>query len=227
MTALAHSVCSLWNSSIGKKTIVAVTGLVFIGFLVAHLGGNLLIFAGQEAFDEYAHLLHHLGHGSVIWIARFVLLTSLILHVVATISLVRQNKAARPAYAHEATQRASKSSTIMIWSGLTVLSFIIFHILHYTVRVNSTLAELGAESPYAMVIKGFQRWPVVIFYAIAMTLLCSHLSHGFSSSFQTLGIRSTKTRDLLDKAGKAYSLIVLIGFLSVPIAILIFGYGSK
>lgn len=227
MTALTQSVTSLWNSSIGKKTVVAVTGLTFIGFLVGHLGGNLLIFAGQEDFDKYAYNLHHLGHGSVVWIARTVLLTSLILHVVATVSLVRQNKAARPAYSHEATIGASKSSKIMIWSGLTVLAFIIFHILHYTVRVDSELAKLGKESPYQMVITGFQSWPVVIFYAIAMTLLCSHLSHGFSSAFQTLGFRSSKTRDLLDKAGKAYSLIVLIGFLSIPIAILIFGYGSK
>ena len=78
-----------------------------------------------------------------------------------------------------------------------------------------------------MVIEGFQSWPVVIFYAIAMTLLCSHLSHGFSSCFQTLGIRSTKTRDLLDKAGKAYSLFVLVGFLSIPIAVRIFGFGSN
>ena len=227
MTALVNSVSSLWNSSIGKKTVVAVTGLVFIGFLLAHLGGNMLIFAGQEAFDEYAHMLHHLGHGSVIWIARIVLLSSLILHVVATISLVKQNRAARPPYAHDATIGASKSSQIMIWSGLTILSFIIFHILHFTVRTSSELAKLGAESPYQMVIAGFNNWAVVIFYAIAITLLCSHLSHGFSSAFQTLGFRSTKTRDLLDKAGKAYSLLLLIGFLSVPISILIFGYGSN
>ena len=227
MTALTQSVYSLWNSSIGKKMIVAVTGLVFIGFLLAHLTGNLLIFVGEESFNDYAYFLHHLGHGAVIWIARFVLLGSLILHVVATISLVRQNKAARPAYAHEATIGASKSSKIMIWSGLTILSFIIFHILHFTVRTDAGLAEIAKESPYRMVIVGFQNWLVVIFYAIAMTLLCSHLSHGFSSVFQTLGIRSAKTRDLLDKAGKAYALLVLVGFLSIPIAIRIFGYGSN
>lgn len=226
MTALTQSVRSLWDSSIGKKTVVAVTGLVFIGFLLAHLSGNMLVFVGEKAFNDYAYFLHHLGHGAVIWIARFVLLGSLILHVVATISLVRQNRAARPAYAHEGTLRASKSSKIMIWSGLTVLAFIIFHILHFTVRTDAELARVAAESPYQMVILGFQNWAVVIFYAIAMTLLCSHLSHGFSSAFQTLGFRSAKTRDLLDKAGKAYSLLVLVGFLSIPIAIRIFGLGN-
>ena len=226
MSALTQSARSLWSSSIGKKTIVAVTGLIFIGFLVAHLTGNLLVFVSEEAFNDYAEMLHHLGHGAVVWIARFVLLTALVLHVVATISLVKQNKAARPAYAHEATIQASKSSKIMIWSGLTVLSFIIFHILHYTVRVDSELAEIAKESPYRMVILGFQSWPVVIFYAIAMTLLCSHLSHGFSSTFQTLGFRSKKTREILDILGKGYSILVLVGFLSIPIAIRIFGYGS-
>ena len=226
MTALIQSASALWNSSIGKKSIVAITGLVFIGFLLGHLSGNLLIFVGEEAFNEYAHFLHHLGHGSVIWIARIVLLVSLVLHVVATIQLTRMNRAARPAYAHEATLRAGKSSKIMIYSGLTVLSFIIFHILHFTVRTSSKLAELAKDSPYDMVVAGFQNWLVVIFYIVAMSLLCSHLSHGFSSAFQTLGFRSKKTRDLLDKAGKAYSILILVGFISVPIAIRIFGLGN-
>ncbi|MBK1833473.1 succinate dehydrogenase cytochrome b subunit [Roseibacillus ishigakijimensis] len=226
MTALTQSAYALWDSSIGKKTVVAVTGLIFIGFLVGHLTGNLLIFAGEKSFNDYAHWLHHLGHGAVVWIARFVLLGSLILHVVATISLTRQNRAARQAYAHEETIQASKSSRIMIWSGLTVLSFIIFHILHYTVRVDAELARVGAVSPYEMVILGFQNWFVVLFYIVSMVLLCSHLSHGFSSAFQTLGFRSKKTRDLLDILGKAYSILILVGFLSIPIAIRIFGYGA-
>lgn len=227
MIALTQTVRSFWDSSIGKKTVVAVTGLVFIGFLLAHLGGNMLLFVGEEAFNDYAKKLHNLGHGSVIWIARLVLLSSLVLHVVATICLVRQNRAARPAYAFDADQCASKSSKIMIWSGLTVLAFIIFHILHFTVRTDPELARIAKESPYQMVIVGFQHWGVVIFYAIAMTLLCSHLSHGFSSVFQTLGIRSEKTRTLLDKAGVAYSVLILVGFLSIPVAVRIFGYGTN
>lgn len=226
MTALTQSTCALWNSSIGKKTVVAVTGLVFIGFLVAHLIGNMLVFVGEEDFNKYAKWLHHLGHGAVIWIARFVLLSAITLHVIATVQLTKMNRAARPAYAHEGTLRASKSSKIMIWSGLTVLAFIVFHILHFTVRTSPELAEIAKSSPWKMVIVGFQNWLVVIFYAISMTLLCSHLSHGFSSAFQTLGFRSAKTRDLLDKAGKAYSFIILAGFLSIPIAIRLFGYGS-
>ncbi len=202
MNALIRSVCAFWNSSIGKKTVVAVTGLFFIGFLLAHLIGNLLIFVGEKDFNDYAYFLHHLGHGAVIWIARFSLLGSLILHVVATVQLTRLNKSSRPAYAHEETLKASKSSKIMIWSGLTVLAFVIFHILHFTVRTNSVLAEIGAENPYKMVVAGFQNWFVVIFYILSMSLLCSHLSHGFASAFQTLGFRSAKEKDLLDKIGR-------------------------
>lgn len=226
MTALTRSACALWDSSIGKKTIVAVTGLVFIGFITAHLAGNMLLFVGQEEFNDYAKKLHNLGHGSVIWIARFTLLIALVLHVVATVQLTRQNRAARPAYANEGTIQASKSSRIMIWSGMTVLAFIIFHILHFTVRVDPELAKYGKNDPWQMVINGFQNWLVVLFYVIAMSLLCSHLSHGFSSCFQTLGFRSKKTRDLLDKLGKAFAALILVGFLSIPIAIRIFGFGA-
>lgn len=234
MTVLTSTACAVWNSSIGKKTVVAVTGLIFIGFLVGHLSGNLLIFAGQEAFNEYAHFLHHLGHGSVIWIARFVLLAAITLHVIATIQLTRENRSSRQGYAYEKTQCASKSSKIMIWSGLTVLAFIIYHILHFTTR--STSAELariintydanGHKDAYSMVISGFQNIPTTLFYIIAMTLLCSHLSHGFASAFQTLGLRSKKTRDVLNYAGKAYSILIWIGFVSIPVSILIFGLGK-
>jgi succinate dehydrogenase / fumarate reductase cytochrome b subunit len=226
MTALTRTAGALWNSSIGKKFVVAITGLVFIGFLAGHLSGNLLIFAGPEAFNEYAEFLHHLGHGSAIWVARIVLLTSLVLHVIATIQLTKENRAARNAYQHEDTIQASKSSRIMIWSGLTILAFIIFHILHFTVRVDADLAKFGEDSPWQMVIVGFQNWFVVIFYIIAMSMLCSHLSHGFSSVFQTLGLRSVKTRQALDYLGIAFAFVIWAGFISIPIAIRVFGFGS-
>ncbi|MDP0490013.1 MAG: succinate dehydrogenase cytochrome b subunit [Verrucomicrobiota bacterium JB023] len=226
MTTLTRSLCAFWNSSIGKKIVVAVTGLIFIAFLAGHLIGNLLVFVGQEAFNEYAHWLHHLGHGGAIWAARIVLLGSLVLHVVATVSLTRANRAARPSYAKEDTIQASRSSRVMIWSGLTVLAFIIFHILHYTVRVDSQLAELGKEDPWKMVIVGFQNPAASIFYVIAMVLLCSHLAHGFSSAFQTLGLNSSKTRPTLQLIGKAYAVLICLGFISIPISILFFGYGN-
>ena len=176
MSASSCSLCAFLKSSIGRKIIVAVTGLALVLFLAGHLSGNLLIFAGEKAFNDYAEFLHTFLHGMGVWIARIGLLVCFAAHIFFTILLVKENKAARPKYAHEATVQASKSSRFMIWSGLTILSFVIFHILHYTVRIDSELAKIGEESDWKMVIEGFQNPLVVLFYLIAMTLLCSHLS---------------------------------------------------
>jgi succinate dehydrogenase / fumarate reductase cytochrome b subunit len=225
MNASTCSLCTIWNSSIGKKLLVALTGLVLVLFLAGHLAGNLLIFVGEEAFNEYAEMLHTMLHGAGVWIARAVLLTCLVIHVVATISLTRLNRAASPKYVHEQTIQASKSSRIMIWSGLTILAFVIFHLLHFTVRVDSGLAEIAKTNPHKMVIVGFSNGLVVLFYAIAMTLLCSHLSHGVASIFQTLGLRSKKSAPLIEKLSKGYALVIWLGFLSIPLAIYFFKFG--
>lgn len=226
MNALTRSAAAYWQSSIGKKLVVAVTGLAMVLFLAGHLTGNMLIYAGKEAFDEYAKFLHEAGHGALIWVARTGLLVVLVLHVWATILLTRENKAARKEeYAYKATIQASKSSRIMIWSGLTVLAFIVFHLLHFTVRTNSHLAEIAKESPYEMVIAGFSggflQVLVVLFYVIAMTLLCSHISHGISSMFQTLGFRSKKAAGLIKNISLGYAAVIWIGFVSIPVAILL------
>jgi succinate dehydrogenase / fumarate reductase cytochrome b subunit len=219
MNALSRSLSAYWFSSIGKKLIVAITGIVLVLFLAGHLTGNLLIYVGRDAFNEYAHFLHTMIHGTGIWIARIVLLTMLIAHVVATICLTRENRAAGHKYECSATIQASSSSRIMIWSGLTILAFVIFHILHYTVRVNMDLAKLGATDPFGMVVVGFQNPFVVLFYVISMTLLCSHLSHGVASIFQTLGFRSKKSKSLIHQFSVIYSLVIWIGFISIPISI--------
>ena len=223
------SLCQFWHSSIGKKIIVAVTGLVLVGFLLGHLTGNLLMYAGPAAFNEYAEFLHSMLHGAGVWIARIVLLTCLVLHVTATICLVRANKESKgQGYENEQTSVASSSSRIMVWTGLTIIFFIIFHILHYTVRVDSELAEL-AKNPdiygndnnaYDMVILGFQTWYVSFFYIISITLLCSHLSHGVASIFQTLGLRTRNNAELIKIGALAYTAIIWIGFISIPLAVL-------
>jgi succinate dehydrogenase / fumarate reductase cytochrome b subunit len=224
MNALTRSATAYWQSSIGKKLVVAVTGLAMVFFLAGHLSGNMLIYAGPQAFNEYAEFLHTAGHGALIWVARVGLLVVVTLHVWATILLTRENKSARKQeYAYKATIQASKSSRIMIWSGLTILAFVIFHLLHFTVRVNSHLAGLGETDPYGMVIAGFQagflNFLVVLFYIIAMSLLCSHLSHGVASIFQTLGLRSKKASELIHKVSVGYAVVIWAGFISVPIAI--------
>lgn len=227
MNALTRSAAAYWNSSIGKKLVVAVTGLAMVLFLAAHLTGNLLMYAGKEAFDEYAKFLHEAGHGSLIWVARVGLLVVVVLHVWATILLTRENRAARQQYEFQATIQASKSSRIMVWSGLTVLAFIVFHILHFTVRTNSHLAAIAKESPYEMVIAGFSggflQVLVVLFYVTALTLLCSHISHGVASMFQTLGFRSKKSAGLIRSISLGYAVVIWVGFVSIPVAIL-FGF---
>lgn len=219
MNAITRCLVSYWSSSIGKKLIVALTGLALVVFLAGHLSGNLLIFVGREAFNEYAHFLHTMLHGVGVWIARIGLLAMLVLHVAATISLTRQNRAARKPYECAATIQASRSSRIMIVSGLTILAFVIFHILHYTVRVDAGLARIGATDPFGMVVVGFQNVLVVIFYIVSMTLLCSHLNHGVASIFQTLGLRSRKTESAISFFSVAYAIIIWLGFISIPLAI--------
>ena len=225
MSASSCSLCAFVKSSIGRKIIVALTGLALVLFLAGHLSGNLLIFAGEEAFNEYAKFLHTFLHGMGVWIARIGLLVCFVAHIFFTILLTKENKAARPKYEHDATVQAPKSSRIMIWSGLTILAFVIFHLLHFTVRTDSALAALGETSPWKMVIEGFQNPLVVLFYLIAMTLLCSHLSHGVASIFQTLGLRSKKTAGPIKLIAKAYAVVIYVGFISIPLAILLFGFG--
>ena len=235
MKALTRTLCSFWGSSIGKKTIVALTGIVLLLLLPGHLIGNLLVFLGPDALNEYGVFLHEAGHGALVWVARIVLLTCFVVHIVATVQLTRQNKSARQAYAHPATVQASRASRIMIWSGFTILAFVIYHILHFTVRAGNdyngeaykTMVDgHEAHNVYKMMIDGFSWAPAVIFYAIAITLLCSHLSHGFASVFQTLGLRSEKTSRTIKILGNIYAWGLWAGFLSIPIAIFVFGYGQ-
>jgi len=187
------------------------------------------MYVGAEAFNAYAEFLHTMLHGAGVWIARIVLLTCLVLHVMATICLVRQNKVAKgQSYEKDETSVASGSSRIMIWSGLTILAFVVFHLLHYTVRVDSGLAEL-ANTPdaygnnnnaYQMVVVGFQNWFVSLFYIVAITMLCSHLSHGVASIFQTLGLRTRNNAALINGFAKVYTAVIWIGFVSIPVAVL-------
>jgi len=231
MNSLGKSIIRFWNSSIGKKLLVGVTGIVLVLFLMGHLAGNLLTFQGRHAMNDYAEFLHTMLHGSGIWIARVVLITVFVLHILATIALTRENRAAKPEkYQCDATVAASRSSRIMIWSGLVVLAFVLFHILHFTVRVSPALANLpdpsnpGRHDVWGMVIKGFQNPLVVGFYVIALTLLCSHLSHGIASIFQTLGLSTRQTRSAIEKFSQVLAIIIWLGFISIPLSIA-FGYG--
>lgn len=237
MNALTRCLETYWSSSIGKKLVVALSGLFLLLFLAGHLVGNLVVFMGPEPFNAYAYFLHHMLHGAGIWAFRAVMLVMLAAHIIATVLLTRQNKAARKAYEYPATIQASKSSRYMILTGLTILAFFIYHMLHFTARVGNEYNSLdrykttlhGVEgevhNAWLMVIDGFSWAPASIFYIIAMTLLASHLMHGFQSVFQTLGLRSKKTSVLLNQLSIGYALFIWVGFVSIPVAILVFGFG--
>lgn len=233
MSAVFDSLSRFYASSIGKKILVALTGLILLGFVLGHMIGNLLIFAGPDAINEYGHLLQTALHGGGVWIARIGLLAATVVHVVATISLTKANREARQdKYGMQKAQVSTKSSHIMIWSGLTILAFIVYHLLHFTVRVGNdygtyktVLHGETVHDVYRMVIAGFSWAPASIFYLVAMALLSSHLSHGFSSLFQTLGISTDKTEPLFKKAGYAFAGLIFAGNSAIVLAIWLFGYG--
>jgi succinate dehydrogenase / fumarate reductase cytochrome b subunit len=237
MNALTRCLATYWSSSIGKKLVVALTGIVLVLFLAGHLIGNLVVFMGPKPFNEYAYFLHHMLHGAGIWVFRAVMIVMIVAHIVATVALTMQNRAARKSYEHSATIQASKSSRTMILSGLTILAFVIYHMLHFTVRVGNEynnpelykfmLDGEQVHNAWKMVIDGFapKVWYVTAFYVIAMTLLCSHLMHGVGSIFQTLGFRSKKSESLIKQISIGYALFIWLGFISIPLAINLFpGY---
>lgn len=208
------------NSSIGGKLIVALTGLGLVGFVIAHLAGNLLIFVGREALAEYAEGLRKFP--ALLWVARIGLIGMAILHIAFTIKLNLANKAARPvAYAKKTYRRASLQSRTMVLTGLTLLAYIIYHLLHFTWRTTNTeIAALGPYEVYDMLIIGFSNPAISLFYIIATALLGMHLSHGISSIFQTLGINNPKYNKLFKTIGPALGVILALGFISIPVAVM-------
>jgi succinate dehydrogenase / fumarate reductase cytochrome b subunit len=188
----------------------------------------MLIFQGSESFNHYADFLHTMLHGWGIWLFRLTMVGALVVHIIATVQLVAANRASRPSrYQHDATMVASKPSRTMIWSGLTILVFFVFHILHYTVRTDGDLKLLADyHQNWAMTILGFQNALVVIFYVIAMGLLMAHVSHGVGSIFQTLGFRSKKSAGLISIISKAYAIVLFVGFSAIPISVCFFGLGK-
>lgn len=210
----------LFNSSVGAKMLMAVTGLMLTGFVLAHLSGNLLIFAGAEKFNAYAAWLKSLG--ALLWVARLGLLGAFVLHVFLAIKLTSENRSARPVkYAHEATMQASFASRYMIHTGLLMAAFVLYHLAHYTFRwTDPSFAALAEGDVYGMVMSGFSSPVVSGFYIFSMLALALHLCHGVSSVFQTLGLYHGNLNPITEKLGPIVATIVFIGFSSIPLAVL-------
>jgi len=221
----------MFSSSLGKKYLMALTGIVLIGFVFVHMAGNLQVLLGQDKINAYAHALQSLPM-PILWGSRLFLLVCVVIHAWTAIVLIRENRAARPQSNDvEVTKRAGLSSLKMGLSGTILLFFIVFHLLHFTVRTvypeyNDMMTSVGApegeevHDVYTMVLAGFQHTWVSVFYIVAMFLLCGHLSHGFSSVFQSLGIRSESWRVKIDLAARAYAWVIFLGFSIIPILVL-------
>lgn len=214
----------IWQSSLGKKYIMAVTGLGLFGFVIIHMLGNLQVFIGPDAINSYAATLK--SNPLILWGARLSLLAIVSLHIVSALQLSKINRQARPvAYANSKPVASSFANRTILISGLIILAFIIFHLAHYTVGVvDPALLRLedaqGRHDVYRMVITGFSNPAISIFYIVSMGLLLLHLSHGVSSLFQSLGLRSKKTFNVFDKFAKGAALILFAGNCAIPLAIL-------
>jgi succinate dehydrogenase / fumarate reductase, cytochrome b subunit len=214
---------SFFNSSIGKKMGMAVTGFFLFGFVIAHMLGNLQIFLGAEALNAYAAQLQSLTE--LLWPARIFLLTNLILHVWLAVRLTAENRRARPVpYGMKKTVQASYASKTMMMTGLIVLAFTIYHLLHFTFgKVHPQYYHLtdaqGRNDVYSMVVLSFRAPWIAAAYILAMIPLCLHLSHGVSSLFQSLGLNHAKYQPVLTWAGKVVGLVIFIGNSSIPLAV--------
>ena len=208
-----------WQTTVGKKAIMAVTGFMLFGFVVGHLLGNLQIFLPPEKINHYAQSLRNLG--PLLWTARIVLLISVALHIWSSWQLWLVQRAARPvAYVKKANLNSTYASRTMVWSGPIILAFVIFHLLHLTFGSIHPGGPFIAHDVYNNVVTGFQVWPVSLFYIIAMIMLCYHLYHGLWSMFQTLGISHPVYTPVLRALAKIVAILIAVGNISIPVAVL-------
>lgn len=228
-------ITNIFRSSLGKKYIMAISGFVLFLFVVGHLLGNLQIFLGPDAINRYGYFLQ--SNVELLWPVRIFLLCMIGLHIWSAIKLSVENKAARPvAYANWNPVVATYASRTMLMSGLIVLAFIIYHLLHFTVMVqyiNGTGQNFADfEDPqnrhdiFKMMIVGFSNIWVSVFYIIAIAFLCLHLSHGVSSMFQSIGWKNKVYGPCLDKTARVVAWLIFLGYISIPVAILL-GYGKE
>lgn len=217
------------RTTIALKILMAVSGLLFIGFVLGHMYGNLKAFAGEESFNEYAHHLRELGepmlpYEGFLWIMRVGLIAALVVHVGSAVALWQRAAKARPVkYAVKKNRGSSISSRTMRWGGLTLLVFIVWHLLNFTiVKINPSNGETGSDNPYALLVETFDLWWMTIIYLVAMVALALHLHHGTFSSLQTLGLtNSAVSRARARATGWVVAIVVAGGFSLVPLSVLV------
>ncbi|GAB3262673.1 succinate dehydrogenase cytochrome b subunit [Kineosporia babensis] len=213
---------TLHRSTIGRKMIMAVSGLAMLGFVVVHMVGNLKIFFGETEFNEYAHWLRTIGepalhHEWFLWIMRVGLIVALVAHFWAAITLSRHDVKARPVK-YQAKRKGGYATTLMRWGGVTLALFIVYHILDMT---TGTVNPATTNEPYDRITSGFGEWYNVVFYTLAMGALCAHIWHGLWSAANTLGWNRATTAGFRTFA-VVFALAVAFGFLLIPYSV-VFG----
>lgn len=217
----------LRKSSIGRKAVVAVTGVLLFGFVVAHMLGNLQIFIGPEAINAYGHKLHEMP--GLLWTARIGLLVVFVVHIYLAISLNLENRRARPVpYGYEQTVKATYGSLHMVMTGLMILAFVIYHLMQFTFHLvppgDAGMTQLadGTEvyDVYRTVVLGFRNPAIVGVYVVAQILLAIHLAHGMTSIFQTMGLFSPRRPNRFGFVGPICGLVIAVGNISIPLAVL-------
>lgn len=213
---------SVFGSSIGKKFIVGATGIILLGFVIMHMAGNLLVYLGQDWLNDYAKHIHDLS--AVLWLFRAVLLTSFITHIAVSLNLAIHNRRARPEpYFNKKTIEASYASRSMVWTGLILLVFVVYHLLHFTFGVTHPaffhlVDGKGRMDVYTMVVRSFREPWVCGGYVAAMLVLYLHLSHGASSFAQSLGLTSSATLQKIRVTGHIVAAVLFLGNASIPAA---------
>ena len=217
-------VSGFYRSAVGKKVVMGLTGLLLFAWLLVHMAGNLKVFLGAEHFNEYAHWIRAMGApavppGGVLWVNRLVLLLAVGLHILSAVQLTRMNRAARPEpYLKLRSVQAGFAQRTMIYTGILVALYIVYHLLHLTVGVAHH--DFDPADPYGNLVAGFQIWPVAAVYIAANLLLGFHLYHGLWSMFQSLGWNHERYNAWRRVFAVVFCLVLTAGFLSVPIAVL-------
>lgn len=210
-----------WHSTIGKKVVMAATGIVGIGFLVAHVAGNLLVFRGAAALNQYSAFLHGPA-AELLWLMRAVLLAAVLLHVLAAVQLTHLSRAARPSdYATRVPQVSTLASRLMRWGGALLLVFIVVHILHFTTGSLRPGGRFVPGDVYGNLVGSFRVWWVSLFYIVAVAFLGLHLYHGAWASARTLGATGGSPNPLHRSVAAVIAVAVWLGFTIVPVVVLI------
>jgi succinate dehydrogenase / fumarate reductase cytochrome b subunit len=214
------------RSTIALKMLMAVTGVIFIGYVLAHMYGNLKAFAGHDAFNDYAHHLRELGepllpHEGALWIIRAVLIVSVVVHVYCALALWKRAKAARSVpYVVKKNAHSTFSSHWMRWGGIALLLFVVWHLLNFTIiKVNPQGGS--TNDPYNLMVETFDLWWMTLIYLAAMLALAMHLRHGIWSAAQTLGLtNNNRARRNANVLGYGFAILIAGGFSLVPIFVL-------